>query len=69
MGKAFCLTMDRALLQWLNKTQSDNARLTQWALLLQPFKFSINFRPVETNKVADFFISVGIVGGDRYNTP
>ncbi|KYO48307.1 transmembrane protein 64 isoform B [Alligator mississippiensis] len=40
--------------RWLSTARTDNARITRWALALQPYKFQIVFRPGKSNTVADF---------------
>ncbi|KYO38188.1 hypothetical protein Y1Q_0007296 [Alligator mississippiensis] len=54
MGREFKLITDHAPLKWLSTAKTDNARITQWALALQPYKFYIIHWPRKTNTVADF---------------
>ncbi|KYO44938.1 hypothetical protein Y1Q_0023002 [Alligator mississippiensis] len=59
MGREFTLVTDHAPLKWLSTAKSDNARITQWALALQPYKFHVTYRPGKTNTVADFLSRCG----------
>lgn len=55
LGHEFTLITDHAPLRWLKNKQTDNARITRWALTLQPFHFNIVYKPGKTNTVANFF--------------
>ena len=37
MGRAFTIQTDHRSLEWLDKMKENNARLTRWSLLLQPY--------------------------------
>ncbi|KYO20669.1 hypothetical protein Y1Q_0012557 [Alligator mississippiensis] len=54
MGREFTLVTDHAPLKWLSTAKSDNARITQWALAFEPYKFRVIYRPGKTNTMADF---------------
>ncbi|KYO45131.1 hypothetical protein Y1Q_0007420 [Alligator mississippiensis] len=54
MSREFKLVTDHASLRWLSTAKTDNARITRWALALQPYKFQIVFRPGKSNTVTDF---------------
>ncbi|KYO41119.1 retrotransposon-like protein 1 [Alligator mississippiensis] len=59
IGREFTLVTDHAPLKWLSTAKSDNARITRWALELQPYKFRVTYRPGKTNTVADFLCRCG----------
>ena len=45
--------MDHRDLAWLDSMKEKNARLTRWSLSLQPYQFTVKFRPGKVNKNAD----------------
>ena len=52
-GQPFSLLTDHNPLVWLNRVAGDNARLLRWSLALQPFDFTIHYRPGKQNGNAD----------------
>lgn len=54
LGRHFTLETDHRALQWLNRMRDANSRITRWYLSLQPYEFTVHYRPGATNKVADF---------------
>ncbi|KAL2085952.1 hypothetical protein ACEWY4_019272 [Coilia grayii] len=54
MGKEFVLETAHRALQWLNRMRDSNARVTRWYLSLQPYKFSVEYKPGKHNVTADF---------------
>ncbi|XP_063293534.1 uncharacterized protein LOC134578463 [Pelobates fuscus] len=52
-GRAFTLITDHNPLVWLNRVSGDNARLLRWSLALQPYDFTIHYRPGKQNGNAD----------------
>lgn len=57
-GRRFVLQTDHQPLQYLQKARQTNARLTRWALLLQPFIFTIQVIPGKDNVGADYLSRV-----------
>jgi hypothetical protein len=53
IGRHFTVQTDHRALQWLEKMKDSNPRLTRWTILLQPYDFSILYRPGTTNGNAD----------------
>ena len=53
IGTEFYLEVDHRPLVYLNKVKDSNNRLMRWALLLQPYKFSIIYIPGRENVGAD----------------
>lgn len=54
LGRPFHLETDHRALQWLEKMRDTNSRVTRWYLSLQPYNFTVQYRPGATNRVADF---------------
>lgn len=50
IGKEFTLETDHRALQWLQRMKNSNARITRWALSLQPFKFEIKYSQKKKKK-------------------
>ena len=51
----FVIETDHCALQFLNTAQHANGRIARWALRLQPYTFSIRYRPGSANSNADAF--------------
>ena len=54
LGAKFLLEVDHRPLVYLSKMKNLNQRLARWALILQPFNFSVVFLPGRENVGADF---------------
>lgn len=52
-GKFFTVVTDHSSLVWIFKTQKPNTRLIRWALRLQEFTFSVEYRKGKYNTVPD----------------
>ncbi|KAJ0044064.1 hypothetical protein NL108_006172 [Boleophthalmus pectinirostris] len=53
LGRHFVLETDHRALQWLHKMKDANNRITGWYLSLQPYNFTVQYRPGKSNVVAD----------------
>ncbi|XP_070209513.1 uncharacterized protein [Littorina saxatilis] len=53
-GRPFCLETDHQPLQYLQVARLANARLMRWALILQPYQFTVRVIPGANNVGADF---------------
>ena len=53
-GKEFVIESDHRPLQVLNEVSSTNPRVMRWALLLQGYKFRLNYIPGRDNLIADY---------------
>ncbi|KAL3967106.1 alpha-2-macroglobulin-like protein [Sarotherodon galilaeus] len=53
LGRHFTLETDHRALQWLNRMRDANARIAGWYLSLQPYDFTVQYRPGKSNVVAD----------------
>ncbi|CAL9691326.1 unnamed protein product [Knipowitschia caucasica] len=53
LGRHFILETDHRALQWLHKMRNANNRITGWYLSLQPYNFTVQYRPGKSNVVAD----------------
>ena len=53
MGKAFTIQTDHRSLEWLDRMKENNARLTRWSLLLQPYQYTVEHKPGVKNGNAD----------------
>ena len=52
-GQAFTIEIDHQPLSWLHRMKNSNARLTRWALAIQPYQFEIKHRRGQENGNAD----------------
>lgn len=52
-GRPFTLMTDHNPLVWLNRVAGDNPRLLRWSLALQPYNFTLQYRPGKQNANAD----------------
>jgi len=52
-GKFFTVVTDHSSLMWVFKTQKPNTRLIRWALRLQEFNFTVEYRKWKYNTVPD----------------
>ena len=52
-GQVFTIETDHQPLSWLHRMKSSNARLTRWALAIQPYQFEIKHRRGQENGNAD----------------
>ena len=53
LGRPFLIQTDHRALEWLDRLKENNARLTLWSLVLQPFQFEVKHRPGRDNGNAD----------------
>ncbi|KAK7907616.1 hypothetical protein WMY93_016228 [Mugilogobius chulae] len=53
LGRHFTLETDHRALQWLHRMRDANTRIAGWYLALQPYNFTVQYRPGKTNVVAD----------------
>ena len=53
LGRRFRLITDHRPLQWIAQHSSGNARVARWAIPLQPFAFSVQYRAGSSNGNAD----------------
>ena len=49
----FVVETDHRALQFINSAQHSNGRIARWALRMQPYTFSIRYRPGTVNQNAD----------------
>ncbi|KAL8616736.1 hypothetical protein ACOMHN_017774 [Nucella lapillus] len=77
-GNPFLVQTDHSPLQYLDRVKSASGRITRWALLLQPFQFTIEAIPGKENVSADFLSripdkesvpKVRTVQGDVFSCP
>lgn len=54
LGRWFILQTDHKALQWLEKMQDTNGRITRWYLAMQPFRFVVQHIPGKENQTADY---------------
>ena len=52
-GQTFTIETDHQPSSWLHRTKNSNARLTRWALAIQPYQFEIKHRQGQENGNAD----------------
>jgi len=53
LGCPFTIQTDHRSLEWLDRIKENNARLTRWSLLLQPYQYHVEYRPGNGNGNAD----------------
>ena len=53
IGRAFTIQTDHRSLEWLDRVKENNARLTRWSLLLQPYEYTVEHRPGVKNGNVD----------------
>uniref|UniRef100_A0A1X7SU85 Reverse transcriptase RNase H-like domain-containing protein n=1 Tax=Amphimedon queenslandica TaxID=400682 RepID=A0A1X7SU85_AMPQE len=53
LGKPFTIQTDHRALEWLDRVKENNARLTRWSLLMQPYQYQTQYRPGKINGNAD----------------
>lgn len=52
-GTSFVVQTDHNPLVWLNRMKDKNQRLLRWALALQPYQITVEYRKGQLNKNAD----------------
>ena len=45
LGRKFTVMIDHQALEWMNEMKAGNSRLTQWSLSVQPYRFTVKYRP------------------------
>ena len=53
LGRPFIIQTDQRALEWLDRVKENNGRLTRWSLFLQPYQFTVQYRPGKRNTNAD----------------
>ena len=53
LGRPFIIQTDHRALEWLDRVKENNGRLTRWSLFLQPYQFTVHYRPGKRNANAD----------------
>ena len=53
LGNPFVIQTDHRSLQWLDKLKDTNSHLTRWSLALQPYNYTVEYRPGKGNGNAD----------------
>ena len=53
LGRPFIIQTDHRALEWLDRVKENNGRLTRWSLFLQPYQFTVQYRPGKRNANAD----------------
>ena len=53
LGRHFVVQTDHRCLEWLDRIKENNARLTRWSLVLQPYDFKVVYRSGKANDNAD----------------
>ncbi|KAL8599054.1 hypothetical protein ACOMHN_006863 [Nucella lapillus] len=77
-GNPFLVQTDHSPLQYLDRVKSASGRITRWALLLQPFQFSVEAISGKENVSADYLsrmpgevpeFKIPVVKGDLFSCP
>ena len=53
LGRPFHIHTDHQRLVWLDRLKDSNTRLARWSLALQPYQFTVTYRPGSANNNAD----------------
>ena len=53
LGRPFVVQTDHRALEWLDRVKENNSRLSRWSLAMQPFQFTVEYRPGRGNANAD----------------
>ena len=53
LGRPFQIQTDHRSLVWLDRLKESNTRLARWSLALQPYQFTVTYRPGSANNNAD----------------
>ena len=53
LGRKFIVMTDHRALEWVNQMKADNSRLTQGSLSLQPYRFTVKYRPGRMHRNVD----------------
>ena len=53
LGRPFLIQTDHRSLEWLDRIKENNSRLTRWSLFLQPYQYTVVYRPGKQNGNAD----------------
>ena len=53
LGRPFVVETDHRALEWMDRMKENNMRLTRWSLFLQPYNFTVRYRPGKSNGNAD----------------
>jgi len=53
LGRPFTILTDHRALEWLDRLQENNSRLTRWSLSIPPYDFLVQHRPGKDNGNAD----------------
>ena len=53
LGRPFRVQTDHQCLVWLDRLKDSNTRLARWSLALQPYQFTVTYRPGSANNNAD----------------
>ena len=64
-GRAFILETDHQPLSYLQKAALTNKRVLRWAMLLQPYQFSVRYIPGKENVGADYLSRVCLERGQE----
>ncbi|RXN19685.1 zinc finger and SCAN domain-containing 9 [Labeo rohita] len=62
LGREFTLQTDHRALKWMHSMQNNNSRILRWCLALQPYKFTIEHCPGESNVLFVGAVSVFFQG-------
>ena len=61
LGRPFQIQTDHRSLVWLDRLKESNTRLARWSLALQPYQFTVTYRPGSSNGNADALSRAGQV--------
>ena len=49
LGRPFTIQTDHRALEWMDRMKENNPRITHWSLSLQPYDFTVEYRPGKKN--------------------
>ena len=59
LGRKFVVQTDHHALTWLHRLKKNNASLSRWSLVLQPYDFVVKYRADKVNGNADALSRAG----------
>ena len=69
LGRPFVIQTDHRSLEWLDRLEENNFRLSQWSLSLQPYQFQVQYCADRSNSNADALLSMTSLSLEKGEVP